>query len=61
MSHYRPADHLVTAAEKVPARSYAEALRRWRYSEAQLSGLARNPYLVFPQPVHRPPLPKHPR
>ena len=61
VSHYRPADHLAIAAEKVSARSYAEAARRWRYSEAELTGLARNPYLVFPQPLHRPPLPKHSR
>lgn len=56
--HYRPGDHLATVGEKVAARSYADAVHRWHYTEAQLAALARNPSLVFPDPVHRPALPK---
>lgn len=59
--HYRPADHIVDVSERVVARSYAEAARKWHYTEAQLVELARSPNFVFPQPLHRPPLPKHPR
>jgi hypothetical protein len=56
--HFRPGSRAVNARERVRAASYAEATRTWVYSAAQLAALAKDPQLVIPQPVHRPPLPR---
>jgi hypothetical protein len=55
--HFRPGDRAVNAREKVKARTYAEALAKWVYTPAQLAALAKDPSLIIPQPVQRPPLP----